>query len=276
MNFFDRVIENMINEKVSKAKRMRVIVFVSLITLLSMISSTVAWFTVNTLAGVDSLDMHISVSAQLKVSMENHGTDLTQYEKVITNEMIDSYLRAKSNTTLADLLLDPVTTTDGVTFTNQRGTIREANNRSYLEFECYFIATRNMTVHLTNEEADINGDPTGRIGGTAVSTTSPAPQSDVVRACRVDFEGEGNAVNTWEPNKEGQSTSLPTFDLPAGATTYSDDNNLFTLEKLTPKKVTVRVWLEGEDPECDNDIQRADLKIKLSFVGIREGSNTPR
>ena len=108
MSFFDRVIENMINEKVSRAKRRRVIVFVSLITLLSMISSTVAWFTVNTFAGVDSLDMHISVSAQLKVGMENYGTDLDRYGKVITNEMIDSYL-AKSNTRLADILLDPVT-----------------------------------------------------------------------------------------------------------------------------------------------------------------------
>ena len=34
MSFFDRAIENMINEKVSRAKRRRVIVFVSLITLL--------------------------------------------------------------------------------------------------------------------------------------------------------------------------------------------------------------------------------------------------
>ena len=57
---------------------------------------------------------------------------------------------------------------------------------------------------------------------------------------------------------------------------YNDDNNLFTLEKLTPKKVTCRVWLEGEDPECDNDIQRANLQVKLAFVGIREGSNVPR
>ncbi len=41
-----------------------------------MTTATVAWFTVNTFAGVDKLDLNISLAAQLKVSMENHGKDL--------------------------------------------------------------------------------------------------------------------------------------------------------------------------------------------------------
>lgn len=258
-------------------KRKRLIVFLTIITLLGITSATFAWFTVNTFAGVQLFELQVSTGDDLRVSMDNHGSDIEQYTHTITNDMLNSYLRSKYNKSLQDIILDPVTSTDGKTFTYQDGTVVAANgDESYFEFECYFIATRNMHVHLTNAAADENGRQTGETGGTEVTTDSPAPQSDVVRACRVDFEGEGNSVKTFEPNKSGQSTSLPTFDLPAGATTYSDDNNLFTLEKLTPKKVTVRVWLEGEDPECDNDIQRADLKIKLSFVGIREGSNTPR
>lgn len=267
MSFFDRVIENMINEKVSRAKRLRVIVFVSLITLLSMISSTVAWFTVNTLAGVDSLDMHISVSAQLKVSMENHGTDLTQYEKVITNEMIDSYLRAKSNTTLADLLLDPVTTTDGVTFTNQRGTIREANNRSYLEFECYFIATEDMWVHLTTE-----GTEPGVDDGTKVTSSSPAPQAEVVQCTRVDFSTQANGTAIYEPNRGTPVNGQNTFDLPSGAMVYSDSTRIFHLEEMTPTLVTIRLWIDGEDPQCDDDVQSAQLFVQLGFVGCDENN----
>ena len=144
---------------------------------------------------------------------------------------------------------------------------------------CY-IALPEGVMLLADDHAaskfDENGRATGRSDGTEVSTSSPAPQSDVTRACRIDFDGEGNTVKTYEPNKSGQSTSLSTFDLPSGSMSYNDNNNLFTLQKLTPKKVTMRVWLEGEDPECDNDIQRANLQIKLSFVGIRNGSNTPR
>ena len=261
----------------SLRKRKRLIVFISILSILGLTSATYAWFTVNTFAGIQLFELQVSTGDDLRVSMENHGSDIDQYTHLITNDMINSYLRSNYNKTMADIILDPVTTNDGRTFTYQDGTRVDPNgDESYFEFECYFIATRNMHVHLTTEAADENGLQTGQSGGTEVSTTSPAPQSDVIRACRIDFEGEGNAVKTYEPNKSGQSTSLTTFDLPSGTMNYNDDNNLFTLERLTPKKVAVRVWLEGEDPECDNDIQRADLSIKLSFVGIREGSNTPR
>ena len=270
-------VNNFLNDSREKLRRRkRLILFISILTILSMTTSTFAWFTVNTFAGVQVFELNISTGDDLRVSMQNHGSDIDQYGHVITNEMLNSYLQSGYNKTLQDVILDPVTTSDGRTFTYQDGTVVQANgDESYFEFECYFIATRDMHVHLSNADADDNGRQTAETGGTVVSTDSPAPQSDVIRACRIGFEGEGNAVKTYEPNKGVQSTSLATFD-PPGGPTYNDDNNLFTLEKLTPKKVTVRVWLEGEDPECDNDIQRADLKIKLSFVGIRNGSNTPR
>ena len=257
-------------------KRKRLIIFISILAILGLTSATFAWFTVNTFAGVQVFELQISTGDDLRVSMDNHGSDIDQYTHVITNEMLNTYLRRTKNKTLEDVILDPVTTTDGKNFTYQNGSAAEANgDESYFEFECYFIATRDMHVHLTTEGADENGKQTGTNNGTQVTTDSPAPQSDVVKACRIDFDGEGNSVKTYEPNKAGQSTSLTTFDLPGGTMSYSDSNNLFTLQKLTPKKVAVRVWLEGEDPECDNDIQRANLKIKLSFVGIRDGATTP-
>ena len=169
-----------------------------------MTTATVAWFTVNTFAGVDNLDIKISMSAQLKVAMEDYGTDLERYTKVITNEMVDSYLQ-KQGTSLEEIMLDPVTTTNGTRFTNQRGTEKEANNRSYLEFECYFIATEDMWVHLTTESADDNED-----SGTKVTTTSTGPKADVVNCARVDFSTEKNGTAIYEPNRgtpvNGQST----------------------------------------------------------------------
>ncbi len=83
MGLFSRAVDRMVSEKVPHKRRRRMIVFVAILTLLSMVTSTVAWFSVNTFAGVDTLDVHISVAAQLKVSMEDHGADLSQYVKVI-------------------------------------------------------------------------------------------------------------------------------------------------------------------------------------------------
>ena len=244
MGLFSRAVDRMVSEKVPHKRRRRMIVFVAILTLLSMVTSTVAWFSVNTFAGVDTLDVHISVAAQLKVSMEDHGADLSQYVKVITNEMIDGYL------------------------TNRGGTVREPNNKSYLEFECYFIASEPMWVHLTTETSDLAGDV-----GTQVTSDSPSPQNEVTRCTRVGFTTDADGTAVYEPNKAGTVNGLNTFDI-STPMSYSDSSRLFHLDELTPKKVTVRLWVDGEDPECDDDVQEADLKVAMSFVGTDE-QNVP-
>lgn len=268
MGIFKKNAEKAAKEKLPFKARKRLIIFIAIITLLSMVTSTVAWFSVNTFAGVDTLDVHISVSAQLKVSMEDHGRDLSQYVKVITNEMIDGYLNSKYNTRLADLKLDPVTTSNGTSFTNQRGAARNPNNKSYLEFECYFIATEDMWVHLTTESSQNAGDK-----GTSVTTDSPAPKSEVVQCARVGFTTDSDGTAVYEPNKGTPINGLTTFDI-STPMSYSNSSRLFHLTEMTPKKVTVRLWVDGEDPQCDDDVQEADLKVALSFVGT-DDNNVP-
>ena len=266
MGFFSRTVDKMVKEKVPGKKRKRLIVLISLLVLLSMTTATYAWFTVNTFAGVDSLDLHISVSAQLKVSMEDHGKNLDQYVKEITNEMIDSYL-ATAGTSIEEIVLDPVTSDDGRIYRNQRGTEREANNRSYLEFECFFIATEDMWVHLTTESTDEGLD-----NGTRVSTDSTGPKADVVNCARVNFDAGEGGMATYEPNRASQITGLPTFDLPYGTMVYSDNTRLFHLNAMEPTKVAIRLWIEGEDPQCDDDVQDAHLAVQLGFIGCDENN----
>lgn len=268
MGFFNKVVDDMVKEKVPGKRRKRLIIFLAIITLLSMTTSTVAWFTVNTFAGVDSLDLQISVSAQLKVAMEDFGTDLDKYTKVITNEMVDSYL-AKHNASMEDMLLDPVTTTDGVRFVSQRGAVREANDRSYLEFECYFIATEEMWVHLTTESTKQGNDD-----GTKVTTTETGPKADVVNCTRVDFSTEKNGTAIYEPNRGTPVNGQSTFDLPSGTMVYTNNTRLFHLDEMTPTKATIRVWVDGEDPQCDDDVQDAQLSVQLGFIGCDE-NNVP-
>lgn len=268
MSFLKKIFAKQMTEKVSSKKRKRLIVFVTIITLLSMASATVAWFTINTFAGVDSLDVHISVAAQLKVAMHDYGKDLSKYGKVITNEMVDEYL-AKYDTKLSEIILDPVTTTEGVRFTNQRGAERKPNDRSYLEFECYFIATEDMWVHLTTESTKEGEDD-----GTKVTTTETGPQADVVNCTRVDFTTERNGTAIYENNKGTPVSNQVTFDLPSGQMVYSNNTRLFHCQEMTPTKVTIRLWVDGEDPQCDDDVQDADLSVQLGFIGC-DNDNVP-
>ena len=268
MGVLKRTAEKLASEKMRSKSRKRLIVFIAIITLLSMTTSTVAWFTINTFAGVDSLDVHISVAAQLKVAMHDYGTDLSRYGKVITNEMIDEFL-AGDSTKLSDIVLDPVTTSNGTRFTNKGGAERQRNNRSFLEFDCWFIATEEMWVHLTTESAENQPD-----SGTRVSSDSPAPKNDVVNCMRVSYTTDSNGTATYEHNKGAAVTALNTFDLPSGTMVYSDNTRLFHLDEMKPLKVTMRLWIEGEDPQCNDDVQEADLKVQMSFVGT-DNNNVP-
>ena len=91
MSFLGKAIERMMTENISRHKRKRLIIFITVITLLSMVTTTVAWFSVNTFAGVDNLNLSISVSAQLKVGMENYGTEIDGLDYVLARKVFRKF-----------------------------------------------------------------------------------------------------------------------------------------------------------------------------------------
>ena len=91
MSFLGKAVERMMTENISRHKRKRLIIFITVITLLSMVTTMVAWFSVNTFAGVDNLNLSISVSAQLKVGMENYGTEIDGLDYVLARKVFRKF-----------------------------------------------------------------------------------------------------------------------------------------------------------------------------------------
>lgn len=91
MSFLGKAVERMMTENISRHKRKRLIIFITVITLLSMVTTTVAWFSVNTFAGVDNLNLSISVSAQLNVGMENYGTEIDGLDYVLARKVFRKF-----------------------------------------------------------------------------------------------------------------------------------------------------------------------------------------
>lgn len=89
--FFGKVAELMMTENISRHKRKRLIIFITVITLLSMVTTTVAWFSVNTFAGVDNLNFSICASAQLKAGMENYGTEIDGLDYVLARKVFRKF-----------------------------------------------------------------------------------------------------------------------------------------------------------------------------------------
>ena len=260
--------KQMYRQKVNTAKKRikhEANIYLVIIAFMLLIATTLAWFTVSSLAGVNSLEMTIGTGVELKVATENYGKDLEKYTHNITTEMIEQTLRKNYNATLQNMLLDPVTTKEGAKFYNQGGSQRDPNKDTYLEYDLYFISTEDMWVHLTTDESE-----RGKNDGTSVTTTETGVKRDVVRCTRVSFTSESNEAAIYEPNKDTAVAGQTTFDLPAGSMTYSNGTRLFHLTALTPKKVTIRLWVEGEDPQCNDNVQSANLSVQLQFRGTDE------
>ena len=114
----------------------------SIIAMLVLVTATLAWFTLSNFASVNEINLKISTAPELYLDIENRGTDVTQWKKVLTNEMINSYLSSVSAPKLDEQRLDPVTTSNGISFQSQSGASRSANeSASFLEFKVWFIAT---------------------------------------------------------------------------------------------------------------------------------------
>lgn len=251
-------------QKLKKKMKLRTAITICILSLLSVCTGTFAWFTLNTFSAVDNLELTIGTGAQLLVSTEDHGTDLSKYVKVITNEMINDYLQGY-DTEISEIRLDPLTSDKGIEFFTQSGSQRTENRGGYLEFPIYFIATKDMYVHLSTDDT-----ANGKDDGTSVTTTETDAKADVIYCPRVSFEDSGS-TRIFEPNQGSAVAGQTTFDLPSPMQ-YTNDTRLFHLEAMTPKKIMVRIWVEGEDPQCDDDVQNAQLTIALCFMGTDENN----
>lgn len=89
--FFGKVAELMMTENISRHKRKRLIIFITVVTLLSTVTTTVAWFSVNTFAGVDNLNFSICASTQLKAGMENYGTEIDGLDYVLARKVFRKF-----------------------------------------------------------------------------------------------------------------------------------------------------------------------------------------
>ena len=255
---------NKLKKAQARIKR-RTTFLLSIIAMLVLITGTLAWFTLSNFASVNEINLKISTAPELYLDIENQGTDITRWKKVLTNEMINQYLGSVNGTRIADQRLDPVTTTNGINFQSQSGSTRNANeSSSFLEFKVWFIATTDMWVHLSGQTVEVQGSN----ATTACTTTETGAKADIVRAVRASFEDNGTAA-VWEPNKAAAINGLATFDV---GRSFSNDTRLFHLDKLSPKQITIRIWAEGNDPECDNDVQDSNLTIQMLFGGTDENN----
>ncbi len=180
----------------------------------------------------------------------NNGNDADNYRAVLDNSVISVYLSDKGYEKMYYMSLSPVTSTDGISFYNTGGEKVAANEGTYLEYKAWFICEKDAWVNLDAE-------------GTTVTTGSEA-LSGVEKAVRVAFD-ENNMTVIFEPDK-GEPVAGQTTKEPQAGSYTEDTSYLFHLTQHAPKLITVRVWVEAEDPDCPLSEEITDLSVTLSLV----------
>ncbi|MDR0913814.1 MAG: hypothetical protein LBM65_01405 [Oscillospiraceae bacterium] len=250
-------------ELIKKRMKLKTLILLLFVSFFAVTTAGMAWFTLSSFSAVNTLEMSIGTGSDLLVATENFGTDTTRYSKEITSQMINAQL-AQYNVTLEDMLLDPLTSSNGTSFATEAGGIKTANE-GFLEFKLYFIATKEMYVHISSDSSTAEAND-----GTSFTTTSTGNAANVTSAVRLAFDS-ADGVKILEPNRGTAVAGQSTFELPTPMA-YSGTTRLFHLPELTPVEVTFRLWVEGEDPQCNNDIQRANMRVNLNFRGTDENN----
>lgn len=173
----------------------------------------------------------------------------------------------------------------------------DAGNMHFMKFDVYFRASliisssQKVTVSLNLK----NDDTTTNTDSKVSSVTAKAPnngtlvghQNEIAKIVRVAFVmpdaltgATAWPVKVWEPDSGTVTglTDIIDYDKTNGAkyttdaqgfeASASNDMSLFEITDVTKvQKVTVYVWMEGNDAECDNIVSGAKFVTNLAFIG---------
>jgi len=246
-------------------KRVYVSILLALAALVSISAASVAWFTIADFTKVNSMNLEITTGTNLRFDLDPHET-FEEYVKTLGFSQIAERILREKKFDMRTVPLEPVTTQNYSVFTFENGTVVEKDSGAYLEFVLHFMATDDMLVHLTSADSE------GKQDGTRITSSN----ADLPAAMRISFTVDGQTY-VYDPGMGDlryESLKVKQFGLPASNKMVLNENNqLFWVEKDQDKPVTVRIWLEGTDPVCTDDLRNSDYKISLRFVGTDKDHN---
>ncbi|WP_130861045.1 hypothetical protein [Bacilliculturomica massiliensis] len=254
--------------KISRDQKTRLNITFTMIALalIALATATYAWFTLSLSTKITTIDMEVTAGAYLKFDTESHGNTIDSYKSVLESSDIDRAIQKALGFGLDDVKLAPLTSEDGKKLHDQKAAEVLSSSKNFLEFDLYFISSQDMDVYLTEEDSIA-----GQKDGTDFSTSETGGKADVLNCIRVSFAPDGGSSVIYEPHKVGSTTlsvlGKGTQDTFTKAKTGDADAKLFSLTAETPKKVTVRVWIEGDDDDCIDKVIKATFSGRLRFEG---------
>lgn len=263
-----------------RSRDLRKLIILTCTCVLMLGSATYAWFSVSNTPRVENLALVAGTMGNLKISDTSAGT----YSDVI------DLANAASGGNMGSVILNPSTTTDGVTFlapvytenavTGTAG-IAAAELKTKYIYEKEFYLKAEVEEGGNNRTFDIFFLANGSKGGTYISNKT-AGTDKAASAIRVSLT-TGDRTVIYEPNADrhvtgnaaenrltsdygGYGTIKQNVDKSFVGGTDNHSVRLFSVKGNTPTKVTMRIWLEGTDTDCVNEVSLNDVIGQIQFV----------
>lgn len=278
---------------IKKAKKIRGMVMMVLICVLMLSAATYAWFTLSNTAKISNMTMTVGEATGLQIAEDNGAVPADgDWTGTITGK-----------TFLGKLL--PATTSNGISIHapnyNDAGAVESttetlkkltaastATDEGYWIEESFYLKALGKDGETTNIKL-VNGENIGDNGiwnesnsanynGTYV-LSKPSGTILPGAAVRISFQVDGAASTTvFEPNSDyATAATQVATDSRSNKSVISStvtetmagicsDTNILTLTNNTPTKIIMRMWIEGGDPQCGNEIAAKDIITQLKFI----------
>lgn len=248
------------------------------------IGSTYAWFTITNEDNVQSMSVTVEAQESLLIMMDddeaNDGTgwNMTNNSAILTNPayyvttLTNSLIQAEYDFT--SLVLQPVTTLNGTTYTWRDGG-NTGISGTYAQFNVW-VLSQTGDVSITIQDLTVSAN------------NAILDKNAVVQAARLSIAdqtaakifGLGKDYTYSDVNGFLDSGSIATISALHGdyflsegtgvsgesTTTLSSATTAFSLVSGTPKRITIRIWIEGWDGECTNNLSAAKFAIGFKMA----------
>lgn len=291
---------------VKKAKKIRSMIMMTLLCVLMMSAATYAWFTLSNTSKVSNMTMTVGDATGLQIADYTEGdtsgpADATKWGAATTPVTLNGKLLPAHSANGIDFYEPEYDPDDGsvkaikTAASDKKITSKTEENAEgyYAEHEFWIRAQGadggKTDVQLTPGNNLQNGIYSESATGTfSLSKNVAADKILPSAAVRISLDNKGTAT-IFEPNnnfntiatavaQDKSNTAITsgtiTQDNSTGVIT-PENNVVFTLDNNVATKIIVRLWLEGTDQQCGNEISSKDIVSQLAFSGKAHTENSP-
>jgi hypothetical protein len=239
-------------------------------------SATYAWFSMSNSARVENLDVRVAAQSGLELSLNN-----VDWFSTITEEHFET-VKELDLSALNFAPVDALRLGDD-TLSFRKGSLADdvitmgtaTANADYLEFDLNLRVGKPGTVKFTQgtgSESSISGLNTATIAYASITDTTGT------KIYAADSNGAYNAINSDVTSTQAVNGIAQTAAHVTPTTIQSGliDSHELVFTDAGTQSITVRVWIEGQDAQCQGSYSGGTVGINLllNFIPDEEPSTT--